>query len=166
MEPPSWDMGVDLLSATEAEDFAVTHGIDLTASRIEALNAITRVVSAMPFHNLHLLAATPADRKPPNGQEVKAAMLKGQGGLCFVKQPFAAHLLKALGYVVEVVPGSVTHPGNHIVIVVHDVQEKGDRYLVEVGCGYPSRSAVRISGSDHEGFESVFNDSLSLNSAM
>ena len=154
-------MGLELLSTREASDFVEAHGIDMTASRMEVLHAITKAVSAMPFHNLHFLATHPDDRKPPNEQAVKAAMLKGQGGLCFVKQPFVGHLLRALGYVVEVVPGSVTHPGNHIVIVVHDVQAQGDRYVVEVGCGYPSCSAVRIDGEDeHEGFEAVFTDSF------
>eukprot|EP00437_Effrenium_voratum_P001792 CAMPEP_0181419898 /NCGR_PEP_ID=MMETSP1110-20121109/12309_1 /TAXON_ID=174948 /ORGANISM="Symbiodinium sp., Strain CCMP421" /LENGTH=304 /DNA_ID=CAMNT_0023542925 /DNA_START=54 /DNA_END=968 /DNA_ORIENTATION=+ len=153
-------MEVNLLSAAEAHDFACRHGIDLTGSRKEVLNAVAKAVSAMPFHNLDLLATNPGARKPPTAQEVKASMLRGQGGLCFVKQPFVGHLLQALGYAVEVLPGAVTHPGNHVIVVVHDVQEEGDRYLVEAGCGYPSSQAVRIDDDGHKGFEQVFQDSF------
>ncbi|CAE7207551.1 Tspear [Symbiodinium microadriaticum] len=156
----AWNMEVNLLSAAEAHDFACRHGIDLTGSRKEVLNAVAKAVSAMPFHNLDLLATNPGARKPPTAQAVKASMLRGQGGLCFVKQPFVGHLLQALGYAVEVLPGAVTHPGNHVIVVVHDVQEEGDRYLVEAGCGYPSSQAVCIDDDGHKGFEQVFQDSF------
>ena len=159
MQSHAWNIDLDLLSAAEAQDFAENRGIDLTKSRLQVLNAVTKAVSAMPFHNLHFLAAAPDDRQPPSAEEVKSIMLKGQGGLCFVKQPFVAHLLKALGYAVEVVPGAVSLPGDHVVIIVHDVEETGDRYLVEAGCGFPSCQAVRIDGGP-DGFEHVFHESV------
>jgi len=77
-----------------------------------------------------------------------------------VKQAFVGHLLQALGYVVEVLPGAVAHPGNHVLVVVHDVEEEGDRYLVEAGCGFPSFEAVRIDDLGHGGFEQIFQDSF------
>lgn len=84
-------------------------------------------------------------------------MLKGEGGLCFVKQAFAGHLLEALGYKVDVLAARVTHPGNHVIILVHDVVERGDCFLVEVGSGYPSTTVVPIT---HGAFEHHFQESF------
>jgi len=78
MQEHAWNMEAHLLSAAEAHDFACRHGIDLTGSRKEVLNAVTKAVSAMPFHNLDLLATSPGHRKPPTAEEVKVSMLRGQ----------------------------------------------------------------------------------------
>ena len=48
-----------------------------------------------------------------------------------MKQAFVGHLLQALGYVVEVLPGAVAHPGNHVLVVVHDVEEESQGPLEE-----------------------------------
>ena len=131
---PAWKLGVDLLSSEEAGEFCAKLGISTKSqSPLTLLNAIVQGVNAMPFHNLQLLATEPAKRKPPTGEEAKIAMLKGEGGLCFVKQAFAGHLLEALGYKVDVLAARVTHPGNHVIILVHDVVERGDCFLVKSG---------------------------------
>ena len=155
MEAP-WRLGTELLSKEEAEKFCRGLGISLEQRPRELLDAIVKGVNAMPFHNVNLLAVQPAERRPPSALEAKAAMLSGEGGLCFVKQAFAGHLLEALGYKVEVLSARVTHPGNHVVILTHDVVEKGDTFLVEVGSGYPSNAAVPLSDS----FEHHFKDSF------
>eukprot|EP00438_Fugacium_kawagutii_P036268 Skav218316 [mRNA] locus=scaffold2239:18086:20598:+ [translate_table: standard] len=153
----AWQLGTDLLSKEEAIDFCRQQEISVEQSPLELLNAIVQGVNAMPFHNLQLLATKPSERQPPSAREAKAAMLQGRGGLCFVKQAFVGHLLEALGYRVEVLSARVTHPGNHVVILAHDVVEKGDSFLVEVGSGYPSTSAVPIF---HAGFEQHFKESF------
>ena len=149
---PAWQLGVDLLSSEEADEFCAKLGISMESrqSPLTLLNAIVQGVNAMPFHNLQLLATEPAKRKPPTAKEAKIAMLKGEGGLCFVKQTFAGHLLEALGYKVDILAARVTHPGNHVVILVHDVVERGDSFLVEVGSGYPSTTAVPITNGSFE----------------
>ena len=129
---PAWQLGVDPLSE-EADEFCAKLGISMESQQ----------------------ATEPAKRKPPTA--AKIAMLKGEGGLCFVKQTFAGHLLEAskhlleaLGYKVDILAARVTHPGNHVIILVHDVVERGDSFLVEVGSGYPSTAAVPITNGSFE----------------
>ena len=106
-------------------------------SPLTLLNAV-QGVNAMPFHNLQLLAT-----QTSNCQGGKDCNVEGRRWL-------AGHLLEALGYKVDILAARVTHPGNHVVILVHDVVERGNSFLVEVGSGYSSTTAVPITNGSFE----------------
>ena len=54
-------------------------------------------------------------------------------------------LLEALGYEVYHVTSSIGNkPDNHILTIVQNVQKPGDKFLVDVGIGYPTFDPIPL----------------------
>ena len=69
--------------------------------------------------------------------------LSGKGGLCFQLNYFFKALLQFLGYTVFTIAGTIgVTKGDHIMTVVKFSEE--EMYLVDVGCGNPTRHIVPL----------------------
>lgn len=142
-------------SAEEAERFLQDIGVsEVHGNRLKLLNDIVFKLAGMPFQNVSMLATKPDERQPLSLQQAVVAMTQGYSGLCFTKHVFAKQLLEALGFEISMLAASVTRPGNHVLLLARCVVHMGDRYLVEVGCGYPSFAAVPLNFDDDDDFES------------
>lgn len=63
-------------------------------------------------------------------------MLSGQGGYCLIIQPFFCGFLQNLGYDASLIHAACRNiPNNHTAIVVKNVVEDGDEYLIDVAIG-------------------------------
>ena len=147
----------NLLSEAEAVTFvcgkllAFEDGIALQRSMKEdSLYVLNELIRAfhfkVPFQNIGLLAKSFGTQDIPTLEEIKKDGLTGVGGLCYTNNVFFCNLLQTLGYHTHLVSGTCNpkHPNNHIATVVNDVAELGDKYLVDVGCGYPTLQAVPL----------------------
>ncbi|ESP04522.1 hypothetical protein LOTGIDRAFT_237353 [Lottia gigantea] len=113
-------------------------------------NIISSILETLPFQNITLMANEVKDRSRPDWPEVKEAMLKKHGGLCYPMNLFLYRLLEALGYSVTIAHSTVTsapklYTNDHIVVFVHDVVNKGDQFLAEVGFSCPTFQAVDMN---------------------
>ena len=116
-------------------------------NRLTVLNQLIREFHfKVPFQNVGLLMKTCGSQDVPTLDEIKVDGLNCSGGLCYTNNVFFYHLLKALGYEVHHLSGTCNpkHPNNHIATLVHDVVQPGDKFLVDVGCGYPTLQAVPL----------------------
>ncbi|XP_023931193.1 arylamine N-acetyltransferase 1-like [Lingula anatina] len=146
---------MDLLSKEEATVFVenVLGLIDIqmrfNTDRLSFLNDIIYEYHCkVPFHNVDLLALPVSERRLPNLTELKERGLSGRGGLCYQNNTFLYFVLRALGYDVTLVKGQVKYPGNHVLLVAHDVVTSGDSYLIEAGMGYPTMKAIPLDFQD------------------
>uniref|UniRef100_A0A0B7AMS0 arylamine N-acetyltransferase n=1 Tax=Arion vulgaris TaxID=1028688 RepID=A0A0B7AMS0_9EUPU len=109
----------------------------------------TNIQTHLPFQNLRLLSEVPEKRHRPSLQEIKADILSGVGGLCFNLNIAAYFLLKAIGFKATIAhatcTSSVIFPNNHVVVYVDDVERTGDKFLIEVGFGFPTFRAVSLN---------------------
>ena len=107
----------------------------------EILRAFHEVV---PFQSLTLVAEPFSDRHKPTLTEVVTEVLSGRGGLCYTLNIFMKFLLEALDYDVYLVNSTVnlTKPNDHVITIacIH-----GEKYLVEVGCGYPTFKPIPLN---------------------
>ncbi|KAL4492935.1 hypothetical protein ABPG72_020714 [Tetrahymena utriculariae] len=78
--------------------------------------AVHKVQDLIPFSNAFLLATPSQDRKQLSYEEVKHLVLSGSGGFCLILNPVFSD--------------------NHVAILVKNLLQEGDRYLVEVGIGF------------------------------
>ena len=147
----------NILSETEAVTFvcdklfAFEDGIAMRHSMKEdSLNVLNKLIRTfhfkVPFQNIGLLAKSFGTQDIPTSEEIKSDGLTGVGGLCYTNNVFFCNLLQAIGYRTQLVSGTCNpkHPNNHIATLVNDVAELGDKYLVDVGCGYPTLQAVPL----------------------
>ena len=77
-------------------------------------------------------------------EEIKQSILSGKGGLCYPTNVFAKFFLEALGYDIYFLGSRVSVPDDHIVTVVNSLKTKGDRYLVDIGGGFPSFEPIPL----------------------
>ena len=101
--------------------------------------------AAIPFQSLSLMAKPLSKRRVPTMEENISEVEAGRGGLCYTLNTFMKILLEALGYTVHHVLSTVKYPDNHILSMVYDVLFPGDKYLVEVGVGYPTFRPIPIN---------------------
>lgn len=143
-----------MLSEEEAIDFAeVTLGIpsiivSLKQAPIQTLNTIIKHFHrTIPFQNIRLLSKPRGTQDVPTLDEIKHDVLSKQGGLCYTNNVFMKEFLKALGLQAYNASGQCNrrHANNHIVTIVCDIAIKGDIYLVDVGCGYPTYQLVSLN---------------------
>lgn len=103
----------------------------------------------LPFQSITLMSVPPNERRRPSVDTIKSECLDGIGGLCYNLNVFAWGILKALGFSVRLCPATVTstvtHPDNHVIILVNDLEQKGDLHLVECGIGSPTFRAVSLN---------------------
>ncbi|BFZ20185.1 hypothetical protein BsWGS_23224 [Bradybaena similaris] len=134
----------------------------LKSDRKNLLDEIaTNIQTHLPFQNLKLLSEVPEKRHRPSLDEIKADLMSGIGGLCFNLNIATYFLLKAAGFKASLAHGtctsSVIFPDNHVVVYVEDVETSGDKFLVEVGFGFPTFRAVSLN-FEHE--SPAFTDSF------
>ncbi len=119
---------------------------------------IVRFQQVIPFQSLSLIAESPHLRRRPTLEEIKRDVMCRRGGLCYVLNTFMKFLLQALGYDVYFVASCVILPvENHIITVVCNLKCNGDRYLVDVGVGYPTFEAIAL---DFENESAVYKHSF------
>ncbi|KAL4446995.1 hypothetical protein ABPG74_014967 [Tetrahymena malaccensis] len=129
------------LSESETDQFLKT--IQLTKyqqgqCRLQYLKqAMEKTQEFIPFQNLFLLATPFGERRQLSYDEIKELVLTGKGGYCLVMNPVFCGFLQYLGYEAYLIHGSCRRiPENHSSILVRNLLEDGDRYLVDVCLGY------------------------------
>lgn len=80
----------------------------------------------------------------PTLEEIKDDCLSGRGGLCYTLNVFMKYLLDALGYKTYFLCSDIFKPDNHILVIVSDVRAPGDKFIVDVGMGYPNFSLIPL----------------------
>ena len=114
-------------------------------SRLELLNNIIKAFhSHVPFQNIVLMSKVASERQLPTLEELTEDVISKLGGLCYTNNTFFKLALEALGYQVYHAACSVSLSNSHIVTSVRNVVQEGDLYVAEVGCGYPSFTAIRM----------------------
>ena len=110
---------------------------------------ILSFLGTIPFHSMGLMSLIPEDRHLPTPAEIRKDVMSGVGGLCYTLNTFMKFLLQALGYDVYFVASNIAYPNNHIITVVQNLTKSGDKYLVDVGVGYPTFEAIPLD-FEHE----------------
>lgn len=105
---------------------------------------IVRFQHTIPFQNLTFIAVDPHLRRRPTQEEIKQDVMGRRGGRCYSLNSFMKFLLEALGYTVYFVISSIVNADNHMITVVCDLDRDGDRYLVDVGVGFPTFQAIPL----------------------
>ncbi|XP_002735022.1 uncharacterized protein LOC100375173 [Saccoglossus kowalevskii] len=114
-------------------------------NRLVLLNNIIRAIqNNIPFQNITLLCLQKNDRRAPTMEEIKRDGLSLVGGICSVNNVFVKCLLETIGFNIDYVSATVTHPDNHFLCIASNVMHQGDKYMVEVGCGYPTFEAIPL----------------------
>jgi len=139
-----------LLSRQEAQMFLRRLGLTEAEANSRSVHTLTRIVQAMqmnvPFQSISMMAVPQGHRHVPTLEEVVAAGVSMEGGVCYTLNTFCCILLKALGYRAfvldgETVAGSYNSSGvrrsDHVVVLVRNVRYEGDAHIVDVGTGYP-----------------------------
>ncbi|EAS03321.2 arylamine N-acetyltransferase (macronuclear) [Tetrahymena thermophila SB210] len=105
---------------------------------LEAL--VQKTQEVIPFQNLFLLQHKFEQRNQLSFQEIKKLVLTGTGGYCLVISPVFCGLLQSLGYQASLICGSCRGiPKNHAAILVNNLLENEDKYLVEVSIGFKNK---------------------------
>ena len=124
--------------------------------RLAFLNKIVQVFhSVIPFQNINLLSLDEGHRRIPTWKEVKAAVMQGYGGLCYMGSVFLKQLLEALGYDAYLVSCSIFYPDNHIATIVQHLTKHGSKHIVDFN-GYPNFEVIPL---DFEGESPIYNHS-------
>ena len=138
-----------MLSLEEAENFAVeVLKVPYSAERVKndsisLLNELIRAFHAtIPFQDLILISKPLKERRIPTIEQVKEDVLSGRGGLCYTLNTFMKYFLEALGYGAHHVASTVVKVGDHIMTRV-DIAR--DKFIVDVGCGYPTFEAIPVN---------------------
>ena len=145
-----------MLSTTEALSFVTgVLGVWCPSERprSDPFTLLHKIIKAfhgkIPFQSLSLLAVPPKERlSAPSMDEIKRSVTSGLGGLCYTLNTFMKFLLEALGYEVYHVVSSIGQPDNHILSVVQNVRKPGDKFLVDVGTGYPTFEPIPLDFAD------------------
>ncbi|EAS04439.1 arylamine N-acetyltransferase (macronuclear) [Tetrahymena thermophila SB210] len=99
--------------------------------------AMQKAQDLIPFQNVFLLATPFQDRRQLTYEEIKQLVLSGSGGFCLILNPVFCGLLQNLGYDAQIIQSSCLKiPENHVAILVKNLLQEGDRYLVDVGLGF------------------------------
>ena len=122
----------------------------LGADRKNLLDEIIVIVQAkVPFQSITLMATSPNERIRPTLEDIKRDCMAGIGGLCYCLNVFTWGLLKGLGFSAKLCRAKVTasqlHPNNHVLVLVSNLKENGDLYLVDCGCGFPTFRAIPLN---------------------
>ncbi|XP_042864420.1 uncharacterized protein LOC122248470 isoform X3 [Penaeus japonicus] len=113
----------------------------------------------VPFQCVSLLAQSSEERHVPTLEEIVEAGLSLEGGLCFTLNTFFCLLLRALGFKVDVLDGSFSlscHPHTHEVLLLRDLSEPGDNYIIDVGGGCPFLELIPVKDLPVTRYEAGF----------
>lgn len=141
-------MSVPLLDGARVRAYLAALGGPEVTIDLAGLTALQAAhLSAVPFHNLFLLANDGRDYSLPDLREVVDGAIAGVGGGCDRTTPAFAALLEALGFDVHLAAATVREPGDHFVCIV---DLAGARYLCDVGNGHPYLRPWRLDGPSQE----------------
>ncbi len=141
-------MDVQHLSLNEAKAFLsdiLQIPYNENPDKLEQLSQITRqFTETIPFQNITLMSSPTKDIQPLD--QVVNCLLKGYGGICYDLNVFMYLLLKALDYDAHLMLGSVCSPNtnDHALVLVRNVQNPGDKWLVDVGFGQPTFKPISM----------------------
>ena len=116
----------------------------LRSDRKHFLEEIILVIRGrVPFQFLTLcpmLLIPPLKRIFPSLESMKEDCMTGHGGNCTIINFFTVTLLEALGYSARMCIATFysTIINNHAVVLVEDLEKKGDLHLVDCGIFFPS----------------------------
>ena len=106
---------------------------------------MTAFYTTIPFQSITLIAQSPEARHTPSPDDIINDVISGRGGLCYTLNVFMKYLLQLLDYNVHHISSTVMGPpNNHILCLVCDLDTPGDRYLVDMGVGYPTFEPVSL----------------------
>ncbi|XP_076436106.1 uncharacterized protein LOC143275718 [Babylonia areolata] len=109
---------------------------------------ILSVQSNVTFQSITLMAIPLEKRKRPSADVIKEECIAGRGGVCYSINVFAWGLLRAVGLSAQLCSATCTTtvgtPDNHILVIVNDLEKKGDVHVVECGVGFPTFRAVSL----------------------
>ena len=159
---------MEMFTKEEAVSFLqTTWGIKRVEERLHddrkaLLEEITvQVQTKVPFQSITLMSVPPAERKRPSVATIKEECMAGVGGLCYNLNVFTWGLFRALGFSAQLCPATctstITSPDNHVIILISDLEKKGDLHLVECGVGFPTFRAISL---DFKEESPVFVDSF------
>ena len=137
-------------------------GEKLRSDRKHFLEEIILVIRGrVPFQFLTfcpMLLIPPTERIFPSLESMKVDCMTGHGGNCTIINFFTVTLLEALGYSGRMCIATVysTIIINHLVVLVEDLEKKGDLHLVDCGLVLPSFRAISLN-FNHE--SPVYQDS-------
>lgn len=137
--PESLKFLIEILSISSIPNLPVT-SLD-SKQRVELL---TKIVSSYlenePFQSITLMSQDVDKRHRVPWEEIKLDIFSRRGGLCYSLNTFMFALLTSIGYDVSMahatVYGRITHPNNHLVLLVSGLVVPDDKYVVDVGVGY------------------------------
>ena len=115
-------------------------------------NIMSQYLGVVPFQGVSQLSIDPDKRVAPTLEENIQFGLTCEGGRCWTMNSFMCVLLDVLGY--NVYPGlssiavNIKGGHDHAIIIVKDLVKEGDTYLVDVGFGYPIKTAVCLDFED------------------
>ncbi|KAL4495131.1 hypothetical protein ABPG72_007238 [Tetrahymena utriculariae] len=154
------------LTAEEAKQFSQRIKIDSKRedqSNLDYLNQIVQHFQEyIPFQNAFLLATPVEKRRRLTWDEVKNDLLSGQGGLCYSLNLFFHIYLNAIGYKTDLALSTYSSPNDHTVIIVNDVIQNSDKYMIDVGSGYASSVALPLDFEDESPYYSFSYTTLKL----
>ena len=82
----------------------------------------------------------------PNLEEIKQSILSGKGGKCYHTNVFVKFFLEALGYDIQFLSSVINECSvdNHIITIITSLKTPGDKYLVDVGTGFPTFEPIPL----------------------
>ncbi|XP_028406145.1 uncharacterized protein LOC114528669 [Dendronephthya gigantea] len=126
---------------------------ELLNDREKFLNKLmVTIQERVPFQtlfirNLAFMLPEKQASKWPTLDEIDHACMSGNGGNCTVINLFISRLLQALGLSISVSLAVVTSNvfNSHLVVIVKDLINVGDRHLIDGGLGLPSFQAIPLN---------------------
>ena len=117
-----------------------------SGDRFFLLDQIIKAFHAtIPFQSISLISVQPDNRiRAPGIKEIKSDVMLRKGGLCYTLNMFMKLLLESLGYEAFHCTSHIFAQDNHILTMVKNLVKPQDRYLVDVGIGYPTFEAVPL----------------------
>ncbi len=128
-----------------------------TRIRSEPLSLLAAISRGMhrvvPFQSISLLLVRQVFRRLPTHGRIRQDVFERVGGCCYVLNVFVRELLLALGFDCYYARCAIHGVEDcHMTVIVRDVLKEGDRFMVDVGCGYilPEPVCLSFDGEDSE----------------
>ena len=122
---------------------------EMEQSRLDFLNKLlVAFYSAKPFQNVTHMSKPVFKRHVPGIPEIEQSLLSGRGGLCFSSNVALFMLLQSIGFDVymnlSIVGPEKNDVADHVMLLVKNVNTKGDMFLVDGGFGHPLFRAIDL----------------------
>ena len=119
----------------------------MSGDRFSLLDQIIKAFYAtIPFQNVSLISTKLEERiRAPSIDEIKSDVMSRKGGLCYTLNVFMKLLLESLGYEAFHCTSHISlAQNNHILTIVRNLVKPQDKYLVDVGMGFPTFEAIPV----------------------